>query len=103
VRELFARPFYAGSRLSREKLLSAQVERRRISQGGRVSVPSTLRHRWSTQFVGFVDKGDHAEIWPLPDNPIAAARGALKGRIGSTNDLPAAARGDESTVADPHP
>jgi hypothetical protein len=62
---------------------------------GQVSVPSRLRRRWGTEALGFEDKGDHAEIWPLPKDPIGAARGALKGKIGPTKDLRAAARQDE--------
>jgi bifunctional DNA-binding transcriptional regulator/antitoxin component of YhaV-PrlF toxin-antitoxin module len=71
------------------------MERRKITIAGQVSVPSRLRRRWDTQILGFEDKGDHAEIWPLPDDPIGAARGALKGRIGPTKGLRAAARQDE--------
>ena len=61
-----------------------------------MSVPSSLRRRWDTHALGFEDKGDHAEIWPLPEDAIGSARGALKGKIGSTKDLRVAARKDEA-------
>jgi hypothetical protein len=34
-------------------------------------------------------------VRPVPEDPIAAARGALKGRIDSTTDLRSAARRDD--------
>jgi len=43
------------------------------------------------------DHGDHVVIRPLPDDPIAAARGALKGRI-DTAKLRAEAREDEAAA-----
>jgi hypothetical protein len=36
----------------------------------------------------------------MPDDPILAARGALKGRIGSTASLRAKARNDEAAAED---
>lgn len=44
------------------------------------------------------DRGDHVVVRPLPDDPIAAARGALKGKIGSTAALRAKARKDEAAA-----
>ncbi len=41
------------------------------------------------------DLGDHLVLKPVPEDPIAAARGALQGRIGSTAKLREAARRDE--------
>jgi bifunctional DNA-binding transcriptional regulator/antitoxin component of YhaV-PrlF toxin-antitoxin module len=72
------------------------MERRKITMAGQVSVPSRLRRRWNAQVVAFEDKGDHAVIWPLPEDAIGAARGALKGKIASTKDLRVAARNDEA-------
>lgn len=44
------------------------------------------------------DAGDHVILRPLPDDPIAAARGALKGKIGSTAALRTRARKDEAVA-----
>ena len=41
------------------------------------------------------DLGDHVVVRPVPDDPIATARGALKGRIGPVEELRARARRDE--------
>ena len=46
------------------------------------------------------DLGDHVIVRPIPDDPIAAARGALKGRVGPTEELRARAREDELASED---
>jgi bifunctional DNA-binding transcriptional regulator/antitoxin component of YhaV-PrlF toxin-antitoxin module len=63
--------------------------------GGQVSLPAAVRRRWGTEQVAIEDRGDHLVVKPLPDDPIAAARGALKGRIGPTDELRRKARLDE--------
>ena len=40
--------------------------------------PADVRHRWGTTRVLVDDRGDALVLRPLPDDPIAAARGALK-------------------------
>lgn len=45
--------------------------------------------------MGIDDLGDRVVVRPLPDDPIAAARGALKRRLPSTAELRAKAREDE--------
>jgi bifunctional DNA-binding transcriptional regulator/antitoxin component of YhaV-PrlF toxin-antitoxin module len=54
------------------------MKRIKISRGGQISVPAELRHRWGGSTVTLEDRGDHAVIRPAPDDPITAARGALK-------------------------
>jgi bifunctional DNA-binding transcriptional regulator/antitoxin component of YhaV-PrlF toxin-antitoxin module len=49
----------------------------RISKGGQISIPAAIRHRWSTSTVALDDQGDRIVIEPAPDDPIAAADGAL--------------------------
>jgi bifunctional DNA-binding transcriptional regulator/antitoxin component of YhaV-PrlF toxin-antitoxin module len=49
----------------------------RISKGGQISVPAPIRHRWNTSTVVLDDQGDRIVIEPAPDDPIAAAEGAL--------------------------
>ncbi len=41
------------------------------------------------------DLGDRVVLRPLPDDPIAAARGALAGKIKSSEELRVIARRDE--------
>jgi len=50
--------------------------------------------------VAVEDLGDHVVVRPMPDDPIAAARGALKSRIGSTASLREKARKDEAAAED---
>jgi len=55
-----------------------------ISKGGQISVPADVRNRWRTRRLQVEDRGDELVIRPAPEDPIAAARGALKG--GHTSD-----------------
>ena len=52
-------------------------KRLRISKGGQISIPAAIRHRWATSTVALEDQGDRIVIEPAPDDPIAAAEGAL--------------------------
>jgi bifunctional DNA-binding transcriptional regulator/antitoxin component of YhaV-PrlF toxin-antitoxin module len=52
-------------------------QRMRITRGGQVSIPAAIRHRWGTSTVALDDQGDRIVIEPAPDDPIAAAEGAL--------------------------
>lgn len=71
---------------------------RRITAGGQISLPAEVRHRWATSSVGVEDLGDRVVVRPLPNDPIAAARGALKGRIKSSTELRKQARRDEAAA-----
>lgn len=71
---------------------------RKITNGGQISLPADVRHRWGTQHVGVEDLGDHLVVTPMPDDPIAAARGALKGLLAPTEQLRANARRDEAAA-----
>lgn len=51
--------------------------RMRISKGGQISVPAVIRHRWGTSTVVLDDQGSRIVIEPAPDDPVAAAEGAL--------------------------
>jgi len=70
----------------------------KITTGGQISLPASIRRRWGTSTVVIEDLGDSVVVRPLPDDPIEAASGALKGRIGSTKDLRARARADEEAA-----
>lgn len=49
----------------------------RVSKGGQISIPAAIRHRWGTSTVKLEDQGDRIVLEPAPDDPIAAAEGAL--------------------------
>jgi len=63
--------------------------------GGQISLPAAVRRRWGTSVVAIEDHGDSVVVRPLPDDPIAAARGAFAGRIGPTEELRRHARAEE--------
>jgi len=56
--------------------------RMRISKGGQISIPAPIRHRWGTSTVALEDLGDRIVLQPAPDDPIAAAEGALSDEFG---------------------
>jgi bifunctional DNA-binding transcriptional regulator/antitoxin component of YhaV-PrlF toxin-antitoxin module len=76
------------------------MKMRKITAGGQISLPAGVRHRWQTRSVAVEDLGDRVVIRPLPDDPIVAARGAMRGKIGSSASLRAKARSDEATAED---
>ena len=55
--------------------------RMKISKGGQISVPAAVRHRWGTSTVTVEDRGEVIVVAPAPDDPIAAAEGALAGEL----------------------
>jgi AbrB family looped-hinge helix DNA binding protein len=57
----------------------------KVTTSGQVSLPASVRKRWGTAQVIIEDEGDRVVVRPLPDDPIAAACGSLKGR-GSTSE-----------------
>jgi hypothetical protein len=71
------------------------MTRRKITAGGQVSLPASIRRRWGTSVVAIEDHGDSVVVRPLPEDPVAAARGAFAGRIGSTAELRKVARADD--------
>jgi hypothetical protein len=69
-----------------------------VTTSGQLSIPAVIRRRWRTSRVALEDEGDRLVVTPLPDDPVAAARGALKGRIGPTTELREAARRNEAVA-----
>ena len=69
----------------------------RITKGGQISIPAVIRHRWATSTVALDDQGDRIVLEPAPDDPIAAAEGALAEEFGHLDvaQLRRAAREDE--------
>ena len=49
-----------------------------ITTGGQVSIPAEVRNRWGTRRLVVEDRGTELAFRPLPDDPIGAARGALR-------------------------
>jgi AbrB family looped-hinge helix DNA binding protein len=58
-------------------------KRMKISKGGQISIPASIRKRWDTQTVVLADEGDRIVLEPAPDDPIAAAEGALAEEFGT--------------------
>jgi AbrB family looped-hinge helix DNA binding protein len=71
----------------------------KITRGGQISIPSSIRHRWGTSTLALEDLGDRVVLRPAPDDPIAAARGALAGELSmSSGQLRKAARDAEAVA-----
>jgi AbrB family looped-hinge helix DNA binding protein len=56
--------------------------RLKISRGGQISIPASIRHRWGTSTLSLDDQGDRIVLEPAADDPIAAAEGALAAELG---------------------
>jgi bifunctional DNA-binding transcriptional regulator/antitoxin component of YhaV-PrlF toxin-antitoxin module len=76
------------------------MARLRLSRGGQISVPAAIRHRWGSSTIALEDHGDHVVLRPSPDDPIAAARGALKDLAGdmTSEDMRHEARAEETEL-----
>ncbi len=74
--------------------------RMKISKGGQISIPATIRHRWATWTVILDDQGDRIVVFPAPDDPIAAAEGVLAGEVSGFDlrELREAARQDDEVA-----
>jgi len=67
-----------------------------ISKGGQLSVPADVRHRWGVTRVLVEDLGDSLVVRPLPDDPIGAAKGSLRGRGLTSEQARARVRREEA-------
>jgi bifunctional DNA-binding transcriptional regulator/antitoxin component of YhaV-PrlF toxin-antitoxin module len=69
----------------------------KISKGGQISIPASIRQRWGTSTLSLEDLGDRLLLAPAADDPIAAAEGALAEEFGAValRQLRRAARADE--------
>ena len=76
------------------------MEMLRVTSAGQLSLPARIRRRWGTRRVAIEDLGDSVVLRPIPDDPIGAARGALKGRIPSSETIRARARADERQASE---
>ncbi len=59
-------------------------------------MPAKVRHRWGTRHVTVEDQGDAIVIRPVPEDPIGAAVGSLRGRAPGTDVLRSRLRREES-------
>lgn len=77
----------APGRPKRQLMIDFMLMRKRmkISKGGQVSIPATIRNRWGTSTVAMEDHGDWIVLQPAPDDPIAAAGGALADEFAGIN------------------
>lgn len=71
------------------------MEHAKITSAGQLSLPARIRRRWGTRRVAIEDRGDSVILRPMPDDPIEAASGALRGRIPASEIVRARAREDE--------
>jgi bifunctional DNA-binding transcriptional regulator/antitoxin component of YhaV-PrlF toxin-antitoxin module len=71
-----------------------------ISKGGQLSIPAVVRHRWSTRRVVIEDRGSAIVVRPVPDDPIGAAMGSLRGRRTSSDRARAIVRDEEAAIDD---
>lgn len=71
-----------------------------ISKGGQISMPAEVRRRWRTSRVSLEDQGSAIVIRPIPDDPIGAAIGSLRGRDPDTDSARAIIRDEESARDD---
>jgi len=76
------------------------MRKTKITAGGQISLPASVRRRWGTRFVALEDLGDRVVVTPIPEDPIAAARGLWKGLLPPTEELRAQARRDEQAAED---
>lgn len=72
-------------------------KRMKISKGGQLSIPAPIRHRWGTSAVAVEDLGNRIVVEPVAEDSIAAAEGALAGKLTGLDvqELRHAAREDE--------
>jgi bifunctional DNA-binding transcriptional regulator/antitoxin component of YhaV-PrlF toxin-antitoxin module len=58
-----------------------KLMRHQITVAGQISIPAEVRRRWTgADSVYIEDYGDHLVVRPSPNDPIANARGAFKGK-----------------------
>jgi bifunctional DNA-binding transcriptional regulator/antitoxin component of YhaV-PrlF toxin-antitoxin module len=67
----------------------------KVTRNGQVSLPAELRHRWGVASVLVIDRGEYAIVRPIPQDIVAALRGAHAGPGPSVEATRAAERADD--------
>ena len=70
----------------------------KVTSSGQLSLPAPVRRRWGTARVAIADEGDRVVVRPVPDDPIKAACGSLRGRGGPTEVIRARERRADTAV-----
>ena len=63
-------------------------------------MPADVRRRWRTSRIVIEDQGNALLIRPIPDDPIGAAIGSLRGRGPASDELRRIVRGEEAEIAE---
>ena len=71
----------------------------KISKGGQVSIPASVKNRWATDRIMIEDLGDSLVIRPLPEDPIGAALALLPAEGPSSEEIRARLREEEEAAA----
>lgn len=78
---------------------SMTAVRAKVTRNGQVSLPAELRHRWGAKSVLVVDRGDYAIVRPIPEDAVAALKGAHTGP-GDTSEFARAAERNAEAKAE---
>jgi len=70
----------------------------RISKGGQVSIPASVKNRWGTSEVLIEDRGDSLVLRPLPPDPIGAALDLLPAEGPSSEQMRAQLRAEDAAA-----
>jgi bifunctional DNA-binding transcriptional regulator/antitoxin component of YhaV-PrlF toxin-antitoxin module len=69
---------------------------RKVTRDGRVSLPAELLRRWGAGSVLVVDRGHYAIVRPIPEDTVAALKGAFAGPGPTSEKVRAAEREADS-------
>jgi bifunctional DNA-binding transcriptional regulator/antitoxin component of YhaV-PrlF toxin-antitoxin module len=72
----------------------------KVTRNGQISLPAEMRRRWQSGAVLVIDRGSYAIVRPVPDDVVAALRGAHAGPGPTSEQARAAERArDEEALA----
>lgn len=76
--------------------MTATTTRAKVTRNGQVSLPAEIRHRWESEAVLVIDRGDYAIVRPIPPDPVATLQGVHAGPGPTTEAARAAERTAEA-------
>jgi bifunctional DNA-binding transcriptional regulator/antitoxin component of YhaV-PrlF toxin-antitoxin module len=83
--------------------IAVSAQRKRITDGGQVSIPAAARSRWGTRDVLIEDLGDEVRIRPVsPDEDVVARLFGLYPDLRPSDEARGAARSDEAAASRRH-